>query len=53
MNGKQLYVTLRTADKKGRGVRVDKLMLATFVGEPEGSQVPVHLDGDLRNCHLR
>jgi hypothetical protein len=52
MNGKHLYVTLRTADKKGRGLRVDKLVLATFVGEPEGSQVPVHKDGDLKNCRL-
>jgi hypothetical protein len=55
-DGNQLYVNLTRSDRREftLSVRVDKLMLWSFYGEPREGEVetPVHEDGDTLNCRL-
>lgn len=53
MGGKSFWVQLVLADnkQKRRAIRVDKLVMWSFLGE-YWDESPVHIDGDLSNCSL-
>jgi hypothetical protein len=48
-----LYVDLEEKDGTTTRARVDECVLESFVGpRPDPKMVPIHLDGDYKNCAL-
>lgn len=50
--GRQMWTDLRGTDNRNKALRVDKLMLCTFIGKPPAIDIPIHINGDDQDCRL-